>query len=88
MATRAQLDKLAQRIEALASRPRHGGRIVMIIVDEESEESARSAIVLRIPKTARRLKSSSCTSSIPRLQWASLQRSVEGDGLSRTDHPP
>ena len=40
MASRQQIDRLSQRIEELADRASRSGRIVPIIVDGESEESA------------------------------------------------
>ena len=41
MATKAQIDRLAQRIEALAPSTRLDGSAGMIIVDREGEDAAR-----------------------------------------------
>ena len=41
MATKAQIDRLAQRIEALARPSRLDHRVAMVIVDGESAEAAR-----------------------------------------------
>jgi hypothetical protein len=41
MATKAQIDRLAQRIEALAPSTRLDGSAAMIIVDREGEDAAR-----------------------------------------------
>jgi hypothetical protein len=41
MASKAQIDPLAQRIEALARPSRLDHRVAMVIVDGESQEAAR-----------------------------------------------
>ncbi len=50
MATRAQIDRLAQRIEALAPAPRFEGKVAIIIVDGESEDAARERHNLAHPE--------------------------------------